>query len=191
MGSNDFSDSTFYGLCEIFNKTPSEFIYDMYYEILKDFEYKAVESAVRKVIATHKYNTLPKPADILEFLEGSKDDKAMIAWLQVKEALEKADYYYTVEFSDPIISQCINALSGSWMQFCDDTALKKDMPFVEKRFMDMYRLLLKREIDSPEKLIGFFEAKNRERGFIKSIPKPVQIGHKGEKLQLEKPKKEA
>ncbi len=171
------------GLCELYNKTPSEFIYDIYYELLKDFEYKAVESAIRQVVKSHKYNTLPKPADILEFLEGSKDDKAMIAWLKVKEALEKGDYYNTIEFNDPIISHCITAMSGSWMQFCDDTTLKKDIPFIEKRFLDMYKLFLKREVDKPEKLIGFIEAENRKDGHLENIPKPIQIGQK-ERLRL-------
>jgi len=162
------------GLCELYKQTPSQFIFDLYYDIFKNYNYETVAKAVRQVIATHKYNTLPKPADILEFLEGSKDDKALIAWLQVKEALDKGDYYKSIEFTDPVISHCINSLGG-WMEFSELTMLKKDMPFVEKRFIDLYRLFLKREITKPQRITGFIEAKNREKGYLKSIPEPLQI----------------
>ncbi len=46
-------------------------VYDMYFEIFKDYSYKQFNQAVTLCVKSHKYNTLPKPADILEFLEGT------------------------------------------------------------------------------------------------------------------------
>jgi len=51
------------------------------------------------------------------------------------------------------------------------------MPFVEKRFMDLYRLFLKRGINKPVHLVGFIELKNIESGYNENIPPPLRIGY--------------
>jgi len=170
------------GLCEMYNQKTSEFIFDMYYDILKDYEYPDVERAVKKVLTTHKYNTLPKPADILEYLEGSLNDKALMAWLQAKEAVVKGGYVATIEFADPVISHCLQALGG-WQWFCDVPV--DELPFVEKRFRDLYNMLKKREITVPVRLIGFVENKNSDMGYLDKIPEPIKIGHDKEVKQIE------
>ena len=178
---------TLIGLGEMFDKQITEFVIDTYYEIFKDYSENHFNKAVMLCLRTHKYSTLPKPADILQYLEGTRDDKALMAWLKVKEALDKGDYYQTIEFDDPIISHCINALANGWMEFSELTMLKKDMPFIEKRFMDLYRLFMNRDIKEPQKLVGFAETKNRELGHTEHIPKPIQIGQ-DEQLKLPKGK---
>lgn len=168
------------GLGELYDKQITEFVADMYYDILKNYDYPQVEVAIKKVIATHKYNTLPKPADILEYLEGSPSDKSLIAWLKAKEAVSKGGYVASIEFDDPIISHCLESLGG-WQWFCDVPI--DELPFVEKRFRDLYNTLRKRDIALPIKLVGFIENKNSERGFMDKIPEPVKIGFK-EKLGI-------
>ncbi len=59
------------GFCEIFDKQPSEFIYSAYYEILKGYSTERVKRAMMACVKSHKYNSLPKPAEILQFLEVS------------------------------------------------------------------------------------------------------------------------
>jgi len=161
------------GLCELFNKIPSEFIYDFYYETLKDYSYEQVNKAVMDCIRIYKYNLLPKPAEILEFLEGTRDDKALIAWLQVKEAIVKGGYYASIEFANPIIAHCVQELGG-WQWLCCQQ--KDELPFIEKRFMDLYRLFLKRGVKDNVRLIGFIEARNNQLGHLKNMPDPVKIG---------------
>lgn len=168
------------GLCELFNKTPSEFIYDVYYDVLKNYSYEQVNAAVMNCIKAYKYNLLPKPAEIIEFLEGSKDDKALMAWLQIKEAIIKGGYYASIEFADPIIAHCINGLGG-WQWFCCQQ--KDEMPFIEKRFMDLYRLFLKRGVVGNVRLIGFIEARNTQTGYLKDILEPIRIGFEKEEAK--------
>jgi hypothetical protein len=160
------------GMCELFNTTPSDFIFDAYYAIFKDYELDQFKSAVNSVMRTHVYNTLPKPAVIIEFLDGTKDDKALGAWLQVKEAVNKGGYYASIEFADPIISHCLNELGG-WMWFCSQQIT--ELPFIEKRFMDLYRLFLKRGPQENVRLMGYIETTNRQKG-LDNVPEPVRIG---------------
>ena len=170
------------GLCEMYDKKPSEFIYDMYYDLLKDYDYPVVEKAVKKVMATYKYSTLPKPADILEFIIGTPADKSLVAWIQARGAIASVGYYYSVEFSDPIISCIINELGG-WMEFC--SSLTEDMPFIEKRFRELYNVFEKREVKTPIALVGFYELDNRTRQLPENIPAPVKIGFTDKPKEIE------
>lgn len=166
------------GLGELYDKQITEFVADMYYEVFKDYDYEQFNKAVMKCIRTHKYNTLPKPADILEFLEGSAQDKSLIAWLKAKEAVRKGGYIATIVFDDPIISHCLNELGG-WQWFCNVQI--DELPFVEKRFRDLYNTLSKKENIRPVRLVGFIESKNRELNYSDSIPEPTKIGFKEDK----------
>lgn len=161
------------GFCELYNKVPSQFLYDIYYEVLKDYSYEQVNKAFMDCIRVYKYNLLPKPAEILEFLEGTRDDKALMAWLQVMEAVQKGGYYASIEFADPIIAHCVQELGG-WQWLC--CIERKELPFIEKRFMDLYRLFMKRGVQNNIRLIGFIEARNNQLGHFEEIPKPVKIG---------------
>jgi hypothetical protein len=157
-------------LGEIFDKQITESILDIYYDIFKDYSINILKTAFNKVIKTYQFNTLPKPADILEYLEGTPQDKAMIAWLQAKEAVQKGGYYASIEFSDPIISYCITELGGC--------APISELPFIEKRFLELYRVLAKRDIKINSRLIGYIELCNSEKGYYDKIPEPIRIGFK-------------
>jgi len=56
------------GLAEVYDKNLSECILDIYYEIFKEYENKEFKAAVMECIKTHKYSSLPKPANILDEL---------------------------------------------------------------------------------------------------------------------------
>lgn len=170
LDRNKFAE-TMAGLCELYNKPISEFIMDTYYKIFQEYDVSQFNAAVTDCIKSNKYNVLPKPAEILEFLEGSKNDKALFAWIQAKEGVQKCGYYGSPEFKDPAISHCIEELGG-WMKFCSTEI--EELKFMEKRFMDLYRLFLKRGITEPKNMIGFTELKNNEKGH--KFPEKVKIG---------------
>jgi len=161
------------GLSGLYNITITEFTLGIYYDIFKDYDCESFRKAVIDCIKDRVYSSLPKPAEILQFLEGTRHDKALTAWLQAKEAVDKGGYYASIEFSDPIISHCLVQLGG-WMEFCSQPI--NELPFIEKRFIDLYRLYLKREIKEPVKLIGYIEAFNNKAGHFDAIPAPIRIG---------------
>ena len=148
------------------------FYLDIYYNIFKDYSNDSFSRAVTNVVKSNKYNTLPKPAEILEFLDGDKNDKALMAWVHAKEGVKLCGYFDSPDFSDPIISNCIEELGG-WVKFC--SCELTELPFIEKRFLDYYRLFLKREIKEPKKLSGYAEITNNNNGH--KVPKSIKIGY--------------
>jgi len=162
------------GLGELVDKEISDNKINIYYEIFKEYTIEEFNQAVFKVLKTHKYNTLPLPAVILEFLEGTSDDKALMAWNLAQEAVVKVGYYDSPRFNDPIISNCIVEMGG-WQWFCSVQTI--ELPFVQKRFTDLYRLFLKRGCEMLE-LVGFHNAGNRLKGYSEKIKPPILIGGK-------------
>lgn len=61
---------TLVGLCELYDKEASEFVINTYYEIFKNYTNNEFNKAVTECVKKHKYNSLPKPAMILEELNG-------------------------------------------------------------------------------------------------------------------------
>ena|SRR3990167_8007559 len=160
------------GLSQLYDKDLSPFALDIYYDIFKDYGFPQLEKAVKQVIANNKYNCIPKPAEILEYLDGTRDDKALTAWYQLMEAVRKGGYHASVEFADPLIPCVVNELGG-WMWFC--CTQKEELPFIQKRFEDLYRLFLKRQIRPiNQRLIGCHEAQNAQSG--KETALPIRIG---------------
>ena len=92
---------------EVFGKELSPIAINLYYDMLKDYSYDQINKAFNFVIRTHKYNTLPKPAEIIEAIEGNSEEKALIAWSSVINTIRKYDYYESIEFEDKIIHSCI------------------------------------------------------------------------------------
>ena len=65
---------------EVFGKPASPEVAAMYYQILKDFTDEEVEKAFYNVLKTHKFETFPKPANILEHIP----KKGIDQWIIIK-----------------------------------------------------------------------------------------------------------
>lgn len=170
---------TMTALCEIYNKKSSELVFGMYYEIFKPYTHEQFTSAALRCIRERKYSDLPKPSEILEYLEGSAQDKSLVAWLQVKEAIKKGGWIASVQFEDATIAPCINELGG-WMWLCSQEI--QQLPFIEKRFRETYQLFKKRSLADDAHIVGFVEQANREKG----IEEKNKILYIGKQKQVER-----
>ncbi len=159
------------GLCELYNKEVSEFILDIYWRIFGKYDLKTFQRGIDGCLVERKYNTVPKPAEILEFIEGKQEDMAALAWSQVVKAVREYDYINTVIFKDKTIHQVIDHLGG-WQWLCDQT--KDELKFIAKDFYRLYPVFKKRGGDTP-KLTGFVEQENQKMGYEKDIPAPVKV----------------
>lgn len=54
------------GLADLYSADLSDFVIELYYEALSEYDYEAVFSACKILIKTYKYNALPKPAHIID-----------------------------------------------------------------------------------------------------------------------------
>lgn len=158
MKLKDFCDFIV-GVSELYSFKLSEAVIEIYYDVLKEYEFDVVKKSIYELIKTSKF--MPKPAEILEQINGNPDEKALIAWQKVMKAIETQGYYETVRFDDVVISACVKELGG-WTWLCEQE--KSQLAFIEKRFKDIYTLRSKVDTQDNGLLIGSHDAKNANDG---------------------------
>jgi len=132
----------------------------IYWDILKGYSDINIKKAVIKSMRELKF--FPKISEIIEIIEGRIEDEAEIAWLILKEKIERYDGYMSVSFPEnPIIGSVVEALGG-WIRICD-TSLKEEK-WAKKEFIKLYPIM-KRRSNHPEKLTGIFELENNQKGY--------------------------
>lgn len=124
---------------------------------------------VRKALTAHAMDPergqfAPKPADLVRQLQGTHTDRALLAWGRVWDAMQSTGAYRSVDFGDPIAHAAIVDIGG-WVSLCRINL--DDLPFVQKRFCDAYRLYSARgKPDAPLRLAGESELTNTQSGRI-------------------------
>ena len=77
----------FGGLCERFNREPSEFLINIYYKTLKEFTTKQITEALSIAIRSAKF--FPSPEELLENITGPKLQIEEVATNEAMKVLEK------------------------------------------------------------------------------------------------------
>lgn len=109
------------GLGELYGKAITEAYSEIYWNTLKSFDFADVQRAVKHHVADPEYGRfMPKPADIIRWIEGTQDSKALQAWTKVVLAMRRVGSYNSIKFDDPIIHTVIEAMGG-WVQLCMTT----------------------------------------------------------------------
>jgi len=157
---------------EVFGKDLSQEAIRIYYEVLKEYSYDQIERAFYLILQTHIYNTFPKPAEIIEAIEGKQTERSLAAWQTVIDTVRKVGHWDSVSFDDRVIHNCIEAL-GDWEWLCGQT--KDELKFVQKEFERLYTMFSKHPREAKERLIGFNERKNLQGGH-KPEKEPERIG---------------
>jgi hypothetical protein len=161
------------GLGMLYGKPMNEFLIDIYWQALQMFTFEAVKTALQ----THVQNPdagqyLPKPADVVRYLEGSSHTQALQAWSLVARAIRTIGCYESVVFDDPVIHAVI-ADMGGWLELCRMT--EKEMPHRAREFEKRYTAyVLHPPVDYPKQLVGLIEAKNSLQGF--PVKPPLLLG---------------
>ena len=143
------------------------------FEELAAYELEDIRSAVVAHVRTEKF--FPALADIIRRIEGSPEDRAMVAWANVMKAIAKTGYYDSVRFPSPAYHYAIEQMGG-WMHLTQ--MLEKDGPWRAKEFMRWFAIGEQKaswgredgRIKVPAYLRGFFEIDNGSRGFPEGIP---------------------
>jgi len=156
----------------VFDRQITEPLADIYWSVLKKHTDEEIQEAFTKAIHACKF--FPKPAELLEFIEGSPEDRIAIAYIQLRKACESIGAYESVIFSDPGLETIIEAWGG-WEEVCHLPL--EEWQYRQKQFRDLYRVSMdiKRE---PKKFTGRHEYVNRLNGYAEARREPIRIDAK-------------
>ena len=163
------------GIGEVYDKTFTSAVIEIYWSVLKSFMFEDVKKAVYSHLENPdvgKY--LPKPADIIVAIEGSSQNQALRAWTKVVAAVHRVGRYTSVAFDDALILVIIEDMGG-WLRLCN--VKEEQLPFIKKEFQDRYRgYVVKKPTRYPKYLTGVIESQNSIQGYKYDLP--ILIGDK-------------
>lgn len=146
------------GLAEVYDggRPPTAIKIEIYFKALEIFPIQDIKNAVEKMFASRVYPSFPKPAEIIQEIQGTTEDRATTAWIEMITALRRIGTYESVEFTDPVIHSVIQFMGG-W----PDTGnwLEADLKWKQKEFERLYTIMAKND-NHPRYLPGIFEGQN-------------------------------
>jgi len=151
------------------DKKFSEGLIDITWKALESFSDDECIKAFNHVIKYGKFwkDILP---DLLEQLEGTKEDQGELAWTEVYDAIRNVGCGQSIRFSDPVIHSAIEKMGG-WIRLAQQE--EADSKWNRKEFLSLYRACSRRN-DHPAYLTGMYEEDNELRGFNDFIPKIIE-----------------
>ena len=164
-------------LSEVFDSgnEPSKTKMQLYWLALQTYQIEQIQKAVSAIIQTRVFPSLPKPAEIIQEIDGLAEDRATNAWLEAVAAIRRVGSYSSIKFHDPVIGGVIDGMGG-WPEFCNTP--EKELKWKQKEFVQLYRIIAQRG-RFPNYLPGRIEMQNRAGGY--EIPTPIEWGN-GRKL---------
>jgi len=168
---------------ELYGKSISKPLMEIYWQALKRFEL----SDLQRALQAHANNPdsgqfLPKPADVVRYIEGSGETKALQAWAKVEKAISHVGSYQSIAFDDPLIHAVLDDMGG-WIKLCSITI--DEMPFRANEFQKRYTGFVNKPPERhPKYLCGITERDNGKDGY--AIKPPLLIGDpkKAEQVML-------
>lgn len=163
---------------EMFEKTPSKTIINVYWQALEPYTDEQCEKAFNEVVLSSRF--FPKPVDIIETIRGTGVNRATLAWVKTLEAIKHTGTYKSVKFDDPVIHSVIELMNG-WPAMGDMHV--DDEKWKQKEFERLY-LVMEARGNHPAYLPGRVEIENTKTGHLEHIKGPVLIGEFPEKPVL-------
>lgn len=150
----------------VYDKTIAPPLLEIYWRVLQHYTLEEVKFA----LTTHLSNPdtgqfMPKPADVVKYLEGNTKTQAMRAWEKVAGAFSAVPggTYSTVCFDDPLINKTIEDMGG-WPAM--GRIGEDELPFKIAEFERRYQsYVLKAPARYPQKLFGVLDNENIQNGF--------------------------
>ncbi len=157
------------GLGVLYSKSIHAILIEFYWHAFVRYEYSAVKEAFQAHINhpdTGQY--FPKPADIIRYLDGSTQSRALLAWTKVVQAIRNPGTNITVVFDDFLIHSVLQDMGG-WLTL--GLVKETELPYRAKEFNQRYgAYVLHPPTGYPKQLTGFFEHQNTQRGYTATSP---------------------
>jgi len=142
-------------LSVIHDKPLTDSLISIYWAVLKEYEIDELKKGFRRAVEECKF--FPKPSDLVELMNESVSDRALIAFNKLKNAIEDHGHTTSVAFDDPAIHSVVEEMGG-WLDIC--SWLRDELPFKRQEFERWYKICIRRE-NHPAYLPGSYEAENR------------------------------
>ena len=148
-------------LAEGLDKTLTRTQIEFYFEVLRNFELPEIKQAI--VQAGRECRFFPKPAELIEFIEGSKDGQAGKAWALLVEAARKGGQYASLWMEDFALAAAFRRTFPSWIEFCQELPPVSDPMHASwfNRFRSAYTDAKRSLAQEDRYFIGWHEANNR------------------------------
>ncbi len=170
-------------LSELHGKSMSSHLTEAYWKALEIFEWIDVKAAFE----AHTRNPdcgqfFPKPADIVRFIDGSGETRALKAWTIVEKAMRQIGIYQSVVFDDCLIQAVIEEMGG-WIKLCSMTL--DGLPFRALEFQKRYMaFVIKKPAHYPSVLYGLSALENAKNGYEVELPLLIGDAAKAEQVRL-------
>ena len=123
-------------LCQIYRKTPSHELTEVYWKALSAYPIDAIDEAFSLHVSDKDSGRFfPTPAHVLKQLHRRENAQAQLAWQKVIQAIHQHGRYGGVQFNDPMITAALKVLGG-WTKLCN--SLESELPHYQKRFCACY-----------------------------------------------------
>ena len=168
---------------------------ELFFKIIGKYPPEKVKEMTLTMIKNRKFSNYPKIAEMVEIIEGNKEEETELAWAYLLEQVSKYGYWHSVSFPKyPAIGGFIES-EGGWLNFCDKLSDAQDDRkeiWIKKEFEKSYSAFKKREV--PTYFEGYFEIENNKKGYdnqklIETFGMTID-GRKKRPLQIEGDKNE-
>lgn len=162
------------GVHDFYGRDLSKFAGQVWWQSCETFELEQVSKAFSAHLMDAEHGRfMPKPADLVRVLQGTRTDRSLMAWAKVFDAIQRVGGYTSVCFDDGLIHAAIEDMGG-WVTLCRSDA--DELPFMQKRFCDTFKAYTTRggDVAYPAQLRGAAAIDNATRGY--AIGRPTLIG---------------
>ena len=165
-------------VAEVYAEALSQARIEAYFAALAPWDLASVLEALQRSVRACKF--FPKPADLVELIEGDPKGRAELAWTRVVKATEHVGTYESVDFRDPAIHATVTALGG-WTECWRWERLNpRELDMKAQEFKRLYAALRASGGDGPPRLTGLSEVEQVRAGHV--LPgqrEAVVIGPRG------------
>lgn len=121
-------------LGEVFDSSVSKNKAEIYFEVLSDLSIEDFEKGINQILHDRVYSGFPKPAEIRQVCEGTKNDKALLQCVEFRSAIRNIGSMDCFESKDPITNKVMQSMGG-WAHCCLNIDWDR---FGEKEFINLY-----------------------------------------------------
>lgn len=106
-----------FGVGEAYGESVSDASLEIYFAALADLSLEVIRAAANVHVRTHKF--FPRVAELREAIDGSADERADLAWVQLLQLVRRVGYYGKPTWADPVAERAAMELYGGWPALCE------------------------------------------------------------------------